>query len=200
MPIPAWSPADFLSAFLKLLPRGRPWATASDATMPQALATLMPTYSRLAARDANLLVDAFPATTDELLPEWQYSLGLPDPCAGPSPGLQQSRAQVVARLAVGGGQSIPYFITFAANLGYAITITPFTPFRAGVGRAGGAIMGDDWAYAWQVNAPNITVTYFRAGLSAVGEPLATLGNAVLQCEIRRLAPAHTTVLFNFGSA
>jgi uncharacterized protein YmfQ (DUF2313 family) len=164
-----------------------------------ALLTLMPTYVRSAAAGAALLVDAFPATTDQLLPEWQATLGLPDPCAGPSPTLQQSQAQVVARLTGRGkNQSQAYFISFAANLGFAITITQFAPARAGVLRAGQPARGQAWAFAWQVNASAITQTFFRAGRSSAGEPLVVVSNSVLQCELNRLRPAHTVIIFNVG--
>lgn len=199
MTIPAWTSQDFLGAFVRLLPRGRVWPARDNpqSTQAQALAPLMDTYERLAARDAYLLVDAFPSTTDELLPEWEESLGLPDPCAGPSPTLQLRQQQVVARLTGRGGQSVQYYTDVALSLGYTITITQFAPFR--VGRpVGQPIYGTAWAWAWQVNAPQFTVEKFSVGRDAVGEPLARWGNTVLQCELNRLKPAHTTLLFNYS--
>lgn len=180
------------------LPRGRVWPARDNLNCVQAqtLAPLMDTYSRLAARDAHLLVDAFPQTAYELLPEWEYTLGLPDPCAGTSPTLQQRQQQVVARLTARGGQSIDYFINFAASLGYPITITQFAPFRVGQ-TVGQSLNGEAWAFAWQINAPTFTVEQFRVGRDTVGEPLANWGNTVLQCEMNRLKPAQTTLLFSY---
>jgi len=197
--VPAWTAGDLLSAFQQLLPRGRAWPREPAAVQTQTLATLMPTFQRLTARAANLLVDAFPSTTVELLPEWQATLGLPDPCAGPSPALAQEQAQVVARFIAGGGQSIAYFTAFAATLGYDITITQFAPFRVGVSTVGSPLYGDAWAFAWQVNAPNVTVDFFVVGNSQIGSPLQAFTNTVLECELARLSPAHTTVIFNFVS-
>ena len=94
----------------------------------QALAQV---YVRQTARSRNLVVDAFPATTVELLPEWENTLGLPDPCAGPSPTLGQRIAQVVARLTDSGGQSVAYFVELARRLGYDITVTQYAPSRFG---------------------------------------------------------------------
>jgi uncharacterized protein YmfQ (DUF2313 family) len=164
----------------------------------QTLQTLVATFQRLTARGAYLLTDAFPPTADELLPEWEASLGLPDPCAGESPTIALRQAQVTARISAGGGQSIAYFVNFAKTLGYDITIEQFSPFRVGVSTVGSPLYGDAWAFAWQVNAPQFSISYFSTGISAVGEPLATWGNTVLQCELRRLAPAHTTVIFNYS--
>ncbi len=164
--------------------------------MPYQLAAVWaPTYQRNSDRAANLITDAFPSTTTELLDEWEETLGLPDPCAGESPTIEQRRAQVVARLADSGGASVPYFIAFAATLGYDITITEYAPARAGVMRAGDPVCGEDWAYVWLIRAPGYTPIPFRAGQSCAGEALMVWGNTVLQCEITARNPAHTVVLF-----
>lgn len=197
MPVLNLSAADFLAAFQRLLPRGRIWPRAPDAVQTQALAALMPTYVRSTQSANGLLVDAFPATADNLLPEWEATLGLPDPCAGVSPTLALRRAQVVARLTATGGQSIGYFTAFAAALGYPITITQFAPARFGR-PFGQPLCGPAWAFAWQVNAPTFTVQRFRFGQDAFGEPFAAWGNRVLQCELQRLKPAHTTLLFSYS--
>lgn len=199
MPAPNWTRSDFLAAFIRCLPRGRAWPAgdAGESVQGQALATLMPTYERQTARANYLLVDSFPATTDELLPEWQYTLGLPDPCAGPAPTLEQQQAQVVARFTGRGGQSIAYFVNFAASLGYQITITQFAPSRFGQ-PFGLPMNGEAWAYAWRVNAPSITTRAFAFGNAGFGEPFTTWGNLVLECELQRLKPAHTTLMFSYS--
>ena len=197
MRAPSFTVADIAAAFLKLLPTGEVWPRESDSVLSQVFTALAPTYQRQAARSANLLVDAFPATTVELLPEWEATLGLPDPCAGTSPTIQQRQAQVVARFAARGGQSVPYFVNFAKNLGFTVTIAQYAPFRVGANRAGQALYGQPWSHAWAVIAPLNTVTFFRTGEDAVGEPLASWGNAVLQCEIQRVAPAQSIPIFQF---
>lgn len=158
---------------------------------------LVPTVARNNDAANALLIDAFPASTYNLLPEWEETLGLPDPCAGEQPTIEQRRAQVVARLVDVGGQSVSYFIALAATLGYAITITEFSPFRFGMS-FGLPLCGDDWAHAWLVNAPDFTVRYFQFGVSSMGEPFASWGNTVLQCEFERLKPAHTVLNFNYS--
>ena len=171
MPVPTFAATDYTRAFLALLPFGRAWSRDSDALPAKIAGAMMGTYARQTERSADLLVDAFPATTVELLPEWEATLGLPDPCAGESPTLQQRQAQVLARLTDSGGSSIAYFTAFAATLGFPITISEFAPATAGRLRAGQPVRGTAWAFAWQVNAPAVSVTVFRAGMSAAGEPL-----------------------------
>jgi uncharacterized protein YmfQ (DUF2313 family) len=188
---------DFAHALQALLPRGRVWPREPDAVQSATARGLSGVYAWQTARSNNLLIDAFPASTTELLPEWEETLGLPDPCTGANPSMQQRRAQVVARLTSSGGQSAQFFIDFAAALGYTITVTNFAPFRAGQSSAGQALGDEDWFFTWSVDAPENTVTHFAAGQSAAGDPLATWGNEVLECELEALKPAHTILQFRY---
>lgn len=191
---------DFLAGFLNLLPDGPVWpktpAEGSDApVVAQVSRALIKGYTRNAASGQGLLKDAFPVAPVMLLQEWEATLGLPDPCAGESPSIQVRQQQVAARFVASGGQSRAYFIKVAAALGYDITITPQAPSR--FGRAFGAPFGGtDWAFTWQVNYPQFTITPLAFG-SQFGQPFATWGNTVLQCELNRLKPAHTIIIWNY---
>ncbi|PRZ56191.1 uncharacterized protein YmfQ (DUF2313 family) [Paraburkholderia fungorum] len=197
MSAPNYSAADYLSAMQALMPRGRVWPKDSDATQTQVLGGLVQVYARNTARANNLLVDAFPGMSAELLPEWEATLGLPDPCAGVAPTVAARNAQVLARFTGLGGQSAAYYISYAATLGYAITITEFAPARVGQSRVGQPLCGPAWAFAWQINAPLNTVIRSRVGTARAGDPLASWGNAVLQCELTEIIPAHTIPIFAY---
>lgn len=228
MPVGSRSEADYLSALQALLPQGRAWPRDPGALLTALLDGFAKSYALVDAKQTNLLIDAFPETTIELLPEWESSLGLPDPCAGQQPTLELRRAQVVARLTTLGGQSIAALTAFAAALGYTVTITEYTDFRAGIshagdnvnsaqdpraaiyftaggGRAGdplavweGGTPGYDWAYGLNVHSGSTTVKYFSAGTGSAGEPLATWGNAVLECELKRVQPAEAILIFSYS--
>lgn len=198
MSAPNYQASDFLSVIQALMPRGLAWPRDASAIVAQAMSGLAPTWSRHTARNNNLLVDAFPATAVELLPEWEAALGLPDPCAGVAPTIAARQQQVVARFAGSGGQSVAYYIGYAAILGYTITITQFAPARVGQSRVGQPLNGPAWAFAWRINAPLNTVVQSRAGISRMGDPLASWGNAVLQCEISEIVPAHTIPIFAYS--
>lgn len=197
MSAPLYSAADYLAALQALMPRGRVWPRDTDAVQTRALSGLAPSYARQNARSNQLLVDAFPATTFELLPEWEETLGLPDPCAGPSPTIYARRAQVVARIQALGGQSVAYFIAYALALGYVVTVTEFVPARIGLARAGQPLNGDAWAHAWQINASLHTVVRAQVGIAVAGEPLAYWSNSVLECQLREVMPAHTVLIFSY---
>jgi uncharacterized protein YmfQ (DUF2313 family) len=178
----------------RLLPRGRVWRTDAAATIPQVLLALAPTYTRSTAAARQVLVDANPDTTQNLLREWEESLGLPDPCTPLNPSLEQRAAAVRAKFAARGALNIPYFITLAAALGYVITITEFRPFSADMPCE---LPDYDpyWAFVWQVNVPGATTFYFSADESAADDPLETIDAPELICRIQQDAPAETTVIF-----
>lgn len=181
------------------MPQGRVWPKDQASVQTAVLEALAPAMARETAYAGALLLDAFPTYPVYLLPEWEATLGLPDPCAGTNPTLQQRQAQVRARFTATGGQSILYFTAYAATLGYTITVQEFAPFRAGKNRAGDPCQGAAWASTWRVTAPLNTITSFRAGASAAGEPLRSWGNAVLECELTAIAPAHTVLQFAYAS-
>jgi len=197
MSVPVYSDADFASALTGLLPTGRAWPRDVDSVQVRTTACLAPMYTRNAAAAIGLLVSAFPSTATDLIPEWQETLGLPDPCAGEAATIAQQRQQIVARLTDGGGQSSTYFVQLAKALGYAITVTNDAPFRCGQSRAGQHVGGEEWFFVWAVHAPEFTVNPFLAGHSTAGESLGSFGNAVLVCEFESRQPAHSVLQFVF---
>ena len=188
MPVPAapnYLAADFASALLALLPHGPVWPRDADATLPLIPAGLAPTYERLTARCAALLQDAPAGTLNEMLPEWEATRGLPDPCAGTNPSLQQRRMSVAAQIAARGGQSAAYFIGIVAALGRMATVETFAPARCGALACGQPLYGPDWDYVWlmTVSGPTLAGGY--------------TSNAVIECVLRRFMPAHTVLILKF---
>jgi uncharacterized protein YmfQ (DUF2313 family) len=110
MQAPELSAADYAAALSALLPSGRVWPKDSGSTLSALVGGLAQTPARLHVRSLDLLRESFPPTVAEMLPEWESALGLPDPCVGALPTVQQRRAQVVARFSGRGGQSVPYFV------------------------------------------------------------------------------------------
>lgn len=186
---------------LALMPRGRVWPKAPGSPQHGLASGLAPTFGRLDARAQQLLFDAFPANTVELLLEWEWTLGLPDPCEGEDQTLEQRRAQVLARLTVGGGQSKAYYLQVLATLGYAdASITEYAPFRADHSVANSPLYSEDWWYVWTINLPGLRAFYFEADISAAGEALLTVANDSVFCVIAAIKPAHTIALYTFDPA
>jgi uncharacterized protein YmfQ (DUF2313 family) len=195
-PCPAQEEA-YAAQALALLPHGPAWPRTAESVVARLASSLAQPFRRVHERLCALLAEATPITADALLADWERVLGLPDPCAPAAQTVAERRARVLQRLAAIGGQSRAYYIEIARALGYQIEIEEFRPFMAGFGRAGDPLYGVPWRFAWRVVAPETTRRYFRAGEGRSGEPLSSWGNEILECTIRRVAPAHTVVLFAY---
>ena len=181
-----------------LLPRGSAWAKQRGSMLVSVLESLAVEAARIDERGDDLLVEMTPDTTLEMLADWERVAGLPDTCGAEDVQTIETRsAALLTRLKSLGGQSPQYFIDLAEIFGFRITISEFMPFRAGVSYAGDPLTNGDWVFAWQVNAPLVTVTPFRSGVGAAGEPLRIWGNGRLECIINQHKPAHTIALFAY---
>jgi uncharacterized protein YmfQ (DUF2313 family) len=187
MAAPQFSASDYLGAMQALMPRGRIWSRDAATVQTKVLAGLTASYETQNARANNLLVDGFPKTSNELLPEWEASLGLPSAAAGPAPTLLARQTLVVARFIGAGGISIPCFTQYAALLGFPVAIKGHAPFRCGQSRCGQALGGPEQMYAVTMSTPAATST-----------PFGAYGPAVLQSEIQRLAPPYSVLKFLFS--
>ena len=196
MPLPVATATDYLWQFQRLLPRGRVWHRGWGTLQAADLLTLMPTWARLHTRAGEVIAETFPCTVAaEMLPEWEATLGLPD--CEPLDTIQQRQAAVCAKFAMRGGQSIAYFVDLAAAHGYEIEIQTYSAFRVDINRADEPLYDSSWDYAWTVISARETLVYFCADISHADEPLATWGNAQLECLIRMYAPAHTIPMFEY---
>jgi uncharacterized protein YmfQ (DUF2313 family) len=195
----AYSADEYRNQLAQLLPPGFAIPAYEGTEAYQLIDGIAQELARLDGRAETLIKEANPATTTELLPDWERVAGLPDDCSnGEDSTVEQRRRALLAKLTATGGQSAAYFIEVAAALGYTITITEFRPFRVGMSQVGQPLSNDDWIYTWRVNAPEETVTTFKVGLSTVGDPLASWGNDMLECYLNKIKPAHTILLFGYG--
>lgn len=189
---------DYLAQLQALLPPGPAWSKDADAPLTRLLTGLSQELARVDGRALQLVEEADPRTVAELFADWERVAGLPDACAvafGGDQTVAQRRAALVGRLATLGGQSAAYYVGLAAALGYAITVTEFKLHTVQC-TVNAPLYNGKWAFAWQVNAALNTVRKFDTN-SLVNEPLGVWGNALLECVIKRLAPAHTIVLFSY---
>lgn len=193
----ALTPRDFYSQLRALLPFGPAWEFADESQDGQQLQGLAVEPSRIMQRLNQLVDEADPRTTYELLPDLERVFGLPTDCMqGVDQTLEQRRAALHAQMISTGGQSKAYFVGIAAAAGYSITITEYRPSDVGMS-VDDEILGDDWAYTWQVNAPLSTISEFTFD-SGVDEAISSWGNEQLECLIKRFKPAHTIVLFSYS--
>lgn len=174
-----FSAADYAAALRKLLPRGLAWSDDPDDPFTLTNIGLSGVYEDTDTAAVGLLADAMPITPVDLLPEWESSLGLPDPCMGAAATLAQRQAAVLARFTAQGDLSEEGYIAFAAALGFTITFTKYRPFQAGLGTAGSPIYSDDWAFVLGVN---------------ISADANDLDQNVLMCELNAIKPADVILI------
>jgi uncharacterized protein YmfQ (DUF2313 family) len=146
------SAPDYQGALLASQPPGAAWSRDPLSAQGRYWGAHADGLARIDAAAEGLVAEANPQFANQMLPEWQELLGVPEP--GTDTGTlttAQIKAQVVAKDIAIGGQTAPYFIGIAAALGFTITIQKFRPARIGVARCGDPLYGLDWAFAWQVN-------------------------------------------------
>lgn len=170
-----YSASEYLKGLQSLMPRGRAWPRDPDATLTKLLSGFCPTLVALDTTAQGLIVDSNPSTTVEMLPEWEAALGLPDPCLGGNPTLEQRQAAVRARFTAVGSESAAFLIQYAAQLGYTITVTPQAPFRVGISGMGDPV-GDEGSFT------ELLIT------------CAAL-DSIIECELNAIKPAHVTFIY-----
>lgn len=189
--------ADYYNELAALLPSGAAWDVESPSVLIKFLDAWSQEFGRAQAHIDSLVDEVDPRSTFGLLPDYERIFDLPTTCMyGIAQTLQQRHNALVSQMTSAGGQSRAYFIALAAAAGFAITITEFTPFNVGM-TIDNSIFGEDWRFAWQINAPPVTATSFLM-TSGVDEALATWGNTLLECVINRFKPAHTIVIFSYS--
>lgn len=182
---------DYYRVLLSLRPKGPAWAE-DDNDLRGHAEELARTHNRA----VDLLDEADPRSTLEMLAAWERVCALPDDCTPAAVTLAERRDAIAARLASRGGQSSAYYIGVAAALGYSITITEFRPFTC-ESECEDPAYDETWRFAFQVNAPETTIRDFTVE-SPCDEPLRSWGNEILECRINALKPAHSYARFAYG--
>lgn len=189
--------ATILASLVAKLPPG--WVLALRGGVLDAILESFAGRLADAEADAAILMDEVdPRAAVRLLPDFERVLG-PDPCGrdlAPRT-IEQRQRQAHQRWTARGGQSIPYFVATAARLGTAIEVEEFWPSQAGVLRAGQPLIAEGEQFTWRVRLALISQWWFRAGQNTAGEPLGAYGLSDIECELRRLKPAHTQLVFAY---
>lgn len=190
-------PAEAIGASLaRRLPLG--WALAGASVVRLLLDVIASSLATAEREAAELMDEIDPRMAVRLLPDFERVLG-PDPCGRDLGELSLSQRQRLAhqRWTARGGQSIPYFVALAARAGVAIEIEEFWPSVAGHLRAGQRLVPQGEQFSWRVKLKLIDRWHFRARRNRAGDRLGGFTLSDIECEIRRLKPAHTQVYFSY---
>lgn len=198
----------------RLFPVGRAWENVKNHNLLRGMAI---EFCRIDDRGADLLRELNPATSLELLEDWEQLLGIPDECTPDGQTIEERRLQVTQKMGTLGGLNANYLEHIASLLGFDIIIENPVPFRVGIARVGQALtnneirdtfrvganrVGDQlrvfgWQFYFIANIPATELNQFRVGQNRVGDRLVETGNELLQCTLRKNKPANSGVVFRF---
>jgi uncharacterized protein YmfQ (DUF2313 family) len=181
-----------------LLPAGGAWPREAGSALTMLLDGLSLGLARVDSRIDDLVSEACPASTLELLDDWERVAGLPDDCAvDVVKTLSQRRATLVQRLSGRGGQSREYFLAVTALLGFTCTLTEFDLHTCN-STCEAPVTDLQWRFAWQINVSSAQTVSEQTCEDTCETALASWGNAEFECTLRRLKPAHTLLIFTYG--
>jgi uncharacterized protein YmfQ (DUF2313 family) len=198
------SAEEYRGALVKLQPEGRVWTRVPASNLGKVYGASSEELARVRAESCRLSVELFPARTLELLDVWERELALPESCNLIRPlTIEERIAEVVRKVAAMGGNTIEYFRSLAALLGFNVEIseeTNGTPFLVGFGRMGDRLYGANWLFTWYITIPaGYELNYFRMG-DTMGTALRWWGASALECFFQKIKPAHTLLVVRFEDA
>lgn len=181
---------------MALFPVGAAWPRDPGSVRWQVMAAIGAELAAVHTFLVQVLAERSPRTATRLLAEWEAVLGLPDDCVGAPETIAERRRLAHARMVATGGQSRAYFVEQARTLGFDIEIIEYRTRWCGMRRCGEPFGGEEMQFTWRVVEHAGTVRPRRFGEAHCGEPFTVWGNRALVCMLRRLAPAHTEILFD----
>lgn len=137
-------PEQYAQIFRQLSPRGSVWELAQDRMRQRFWLACADEFARASQRQDDLLREALPLTTVEMIDVWEASWGI-TPAAGDT--LEERRAAVVSRMLANGNQNASFYELVGDNFGLTVTVEKYRPSQFG-DRFGTPWRSTDWRYAW----------------------------------------------------
>lgn len=188
--------ADLLAAHLPL--GGVFDAAREDGTNFRALIEgLGDEYFRTEENTFDVCQEMDPRITDDLLPEWERSVGIPDDCFSTADDIDRRRQAVLLKVGGFRVQTEQDFIDLAALLGQTIEIEPGAVSGAYPMTYPGLYLGGAKGarFTMIVHFPNAQNTDYPQPYP-VPYGVAT---GIVECVIEHAAPANVNVVFSYGT-
>lgn len=140
-----------LAALQSLMPPGVSWTRDADAELTKLERALAYEPSRIKKRAADLIEEADPRTTTEMIDDWERVYGLPDECAQPTT-LVGRRAALLGKVRGALSPTVANITSIASQLGYEIGITEVTHSQmfSCTSPCNAPLYTRQWMYLWQV--------------------------------------------------
>lgn len=116
----------YTDVLMQLLPRGDAWPRSTTSDLYKLVRSLAYRYARANTNANKLFPEMRPASTQQLLAEWESYLGLPD-CSAIAAGVVQRRTAAVEKFYRQGGLWSERIEAFLAVFGITATVTEKYP-------------------------------------------------------------------------
>lgn len=184
---------------LSLLPTGWAWTRRSDKVLPSLLRVLAAAISTVEAEADLLMIEIDPSRATKLLSAFERVLG-PDPCGLDDVGgpIGVRRLQAWRRWTWKGGSSRAWFLALAAKYGIEIEIEEYRPTVCGDEFGAAPLICSPEQFVWTVKLSPLWERPPIFGDQVCGDYFGEVGLSPIECVIRRFAPAHTVVVFDYS--
>ena len=193
------SDRDYDLALTYLLPPGPAWNRATGSPGSAVLTSGASQLQRIDALAMKLIEEADPRTCAETFEDWLRVYGIPDECMIGIEGLtDEQKRQALLLLVRRSGLTHDFYDELGAIFDIDVDTGAYDPFRV-TSRVDSPIWGTDWAHAYVIvvrTSLTSSKTLFRT-TSRADERLASWGISFLECLVRKNAPAHAEVIFEY---
>lgn len=197
---------DLLISALSLWPRGAAWGAPGNepagesSVIAKLTRALLAPLAALYRRAWQITEESRAATLVDSLDDWELEYGLPDRCATQPQSVDQRHANLIAKVARQATITPADVVRLAARIGFVVAIEEPEPFRVGETPLGeGSLSNVALGQQWAVHIRDAPFERFRVGEGEVGVTrLLDFDIGVLECAIRRIAPAWSIVVFSLA--
>ena len=192
---------EYVGMLKELLPPGPAWPRGDTASLYAMMFEVWGAeLARADSRARALVTENDPRFALETFQEWLDEWGLPDDCirAWSNANDTTLRKLLLWKIQTVGSQNWQFFVDLASMFGYIITIDEFNRHSVR-SRTSDVLSSEIWPHTWRVNvlaAQGSAMTYHEVTGEAK-EPLAWWGDALIECLIKRYAPAHARLSFAY---
>lgn len=190
---------DYTLQLKQLHPRGKLWDSLlrDDSIYSKLLKGIATEFSRIGDHAADLIDEADPRSTVELLSDWEQAVAIPGDCGYLSATIAARQQILTSKVVEQASDNNQELIDIAELLGFApATITEYESHSVDL-TVDAPIYSEDWRFAIKLSAKEKPVIAFTVQ-STVDESLGEeLPRTQLECAINKMAPAHCVVIFEY---
>jgi len=190
---------DYQLQLKQLHPRGKLWTSLlrDDSVYSKFLKGIATEFAHINERVVDLMAEADPRSTVELLPDWEQAHAIPGDCGYLGATIAERQLLLTAKVTEQVSDNNQELIDTAEFLGFAPATTTEYESHSVDSSVDAPLYGEDWRFAIKLSVTDQAVIAFTVE-SAVDESLGQeLPRTKLECTINKTAPAHCVVIFEY---